>query len=516
MSARPLENTLELYMPVLNNFPALVWRAGLDATCFYFNQTWLDFTGRTLAQEMGDGWVEGVHPNDRERCVSDYLTAFHARRAFTLEYRLRHHTGEYRWLLDFGTPIINSAGEFVGFVGACYDTTAQKRAEQATLESQARYRAAQEELVRQNRELATLNAIVTAINQSSDLRETLQAALDRVVNALDLENGSIVLLDANEPIVTHGSRVQLDTTLAAQVAATGQPMWSDMTKFVPLRAQDQSVGVMMLSSTHLLSEREDEFLLSIGQHLGVAIAQARLAEQTREIQVLREMDRLRAEWIANVSHELRTPLGLIKLFTTALLHQSLDPTEHKDFLNDIDEETDKLTHIVDNLLDLSRLQSGRLHLERHAIELGELTQTIVGRLRTHTPHHTIELDFPNTLIALADTRRIEQVLRNLLSNAVKYSPEGGIITVRGRKGNGQAIIQVNDEGIGIPAHDLEKIFERFYRVRDARTQSVDGVGVGLAVCRGIVQAHDGEIWAESVPGHGSTFTFTLPSNDSAR
>jgi signal transduction histidine kinase len=216
--------------------------------------------------------------------------------------------------------------------------------------------------------------------------------------------------------------------------------------------------------------------------------------------------------IANVSHEVRTPLGLIKVFSTSLLAEDVDfdRETQKQFLRGIDEETDRLERIVDNLLDLSRIESGRLRLDMRPTDVGRLAREVMEDMEAQAIQHCLIHDFPpDPLVAIIDPKRVEQVLRNLLSNAIKYSPEGGTIALRGSEGERHITIQVSDEGIGIPAGDLERVFERFYRVENEITRSVGGVGLGLAVCRSIVAAHGGRIWAESTLGVGSTFSFTL-------
>jgi two-component system sensor histidine kinase VicK len=244
----------------------------------------------------------------------------------------------------------------------------------------------------------------------------------------------------------------------------------------------------------------------------------RLAREAAEVKVLQELDRLRSELIGNVSHELRTPLGLIKAASTTLLADDVEFDRHTQrvLLQGIDEETNRLEHIVANLLDLSHMEQGRLRLERRLTDLGQLSQKALEAMQTQAallnmaPFHFV-YDFPDRpLMAQVDARRVEQVLRNLLTNAVKYSPQGGTITVRGRQEQDHLVISVGDEGIGIPRAEQEKIFERFYRLTHESTFSVSGVGLGLTISREIVEAHSGRIWVKSRPGRGSTFYFTLP------
>jgi two-component system sensor histidine kinase KdpD len=256
-----------------------------------------------------------------------------------------------------------------------------------------------------------------------------------------------------------------------------------------------------------------QLLTTIGRQIGIAVENARLAQQAAEVKILREVDRLRSELIANVSHELRTPLGLIKISSSSLLMEDADfdrATQLK-FLRSISEETAKLELIVEHLLDLGRIESGRLRLDRQPADLGLLIGNTIKSMEALSTRHRLVSDLPaGSLVASVDAKRVEQVLRNLLDNAIKYSPEGGTVAVQAYPGNAQILVAVSDEGIGIPAEEWDRIFERFHRVENEVTRRMRGAGLGLAVCRGIIEAHGGRIWAESQPGAGSTFCFTLP------
>jgi signal transduction histidine kinase len=224
------------------------------------------------------------------------------------------------------------------------------------------------------------------------------------------------------------------------------------------------------------------------------------------------MDRLRSEFIANVSHEIRTPLGLIKIFAATLLREDveLDVETYSDFLRNIDEEADKLTEIVDNLLDISRIEAGKMQLQRQTVDMVQMADKVAAAMLSQATKHKITVDFPEKpVLVIVDITRIEQVLRNLLSNAIKFSPDGGHIRIGGKRQHQQLLIWVRDEGIGIPTIDLERIFERFYRVQSESTYGVRGAGLGLSVSKAIIEAHGGRIWAES-SGRGTTIYFNLP------
>jgi two-component system sensor histidine kinase KdpD len=206
-----------------------------------------------------------------------------------------------------------------------------------------------------------------------------------------------------------------------------------------------------------------ELLSSIAHSTAVAIENIGLMEEAAEAQVLRELDRLRSELVSNVSHELRTPLGLIKVFSTTLLSEDVqfDREVELECLHSIEDEADRLEQIVDNLLDLSRVQSEYLHLNKQPTDVGQLARSAAKAMAAHLTQHNLVFDLPKRpLTAPVDARRMEQVLRNLLNNACKYAPAGGTITIHGSKNRHQVLVGVSDEGIGIPPEHQESIFER--------------------------------------------------------
>ncbi|MCL6551877.1 MAG: cell wall metabolism sensor histidine kinase WalK [Firmicutes bacterium] len=234
----------------------------------------------------------------------------------------------------------------------------------------------------------------------------------------------------------------------------------------------------------------------------------------RDVTTLRRLERLRRELTANVSHELRTPLTSIKGFAETLLGGAMrDEATARRFLEIIDKEADRLVKLVDDLLDLSRLEDKRISLQLGQVEVGTLVDETLARLRPLAGQRTIDVQAPPTaVVALADRDRLSQVLTNLLDNAIKFTPDGGRITVGWRCTNGEVEISVSDSGPGIPEADLPRIFERFYKADRARPAHPGGSGLGLAITKHIVEAHGGRIAVRSSPGTGTTFTVTLPRN----
>ncbi len=232
----------------------------------------------------------------------------------------------------------------------------------------------------------------------------------------------------------------------------------------------------------------------------------------RDVTDLRRLEGVRRDFVANVSHELRTPLTSIRALVETLETGAVeDPEMEREFLGRIVQEVDRLTTLVEDLMDLARLESGRGVGRLEDAETANLLLTAGERLREQVERAGLELlyDLPESLPAvLVERRRIEQVVINLVHNAIKFTPPGGTITIAARQHGERIAVEVSDTGVGIAPDEVERLFERFYKSDKARRS--DGTGLGLAIAKHIVQAHRGEISVRSQPGKGATFTFTLP------
>ena len=233
-----------------------------------------------------------------------------------------------------------------------------------------------------------------------------------------------------------------------------------------------------------------------------------------DVSELRRLQRIRAEFIDNLSHELRTPITTISLLAeTAARDAEAAPARLRDKISKIEIETGHLTQMVNELLDLSRIESGTAQLLLDDVDMVRLAQTTSERLRLFAERQglRLRLEVPDQVLRVrGDEDRLGQVLINLLHNAVKFSPNGGEIVVGVREGAGEVVTWVRDPGIGVPAADRTRIFERFYKVDRARVRGRGGTGLGLSIARHVVVSHGGRIWVESVEGEGSTFSFTVP------
>lgn len=263
--------------------------------------------------------------------------------------------------------------------------------------------------------------------------------------------------------------------------------------------------------------REDEVRITLGITYSPLFDSdgelVNIIANVRDVTHFREAEEIKSTFISVISHELKTPVAIIKGYASTLRREDAnwDQTTIRESLAVIEEESDRLTRLIDNLLDASRLQAGQLRLDKTDVRVDKLARAVINKFRPQTDRHRLELDFPDDFPPIqGDPERLEQVLSNLVSNAIKYSPNGGRITVSGRFDDDYVYVAVTDEGIGIPPGEQERIFDRFYRVDSALSRRTQGAGLGLYLARSVVEAHGGQIWVDSRPGQGSTFVFTLP------
>ena len=267
---------------------------------------------------------------------------------------------------------------------------------------------------------------------------------------------------------------------------------------------------------------EGDLLRHAGEPLSVGITYApalsaegklrSIVGNVRDITKFREAEEVKSTFISIISHELRTPVALIKGYVGTLRREDAqwDPAVVRDSLEVIEEESDHLAQLIDDLLDASRLQAGGMKLQKSDVSLDQLAARLVDRFRTQTTRHEFALDFPSDFpVVVADEERMTQVLSNLISNAVKYSPEGGKITIRGHARPNEIVISVADQGPGIPTQDAPRVFDRFYRSSDA-ARKTKGAGLGLYLAKAVIEAHGGRIWVDPPTEPGARISFSLP------
>jgi signal transduction histidine kinase len=254
---------------------------------------------------------------------------------------------------------------------------------------------------------------------------------------------------------------------------------------------------------------------------------ALLRDAERHVEQLEELDKLKSRFLSMASHELKTPLTSISGLAQVLMRRTMRRIEagrpsddeweselraHAERLELLNSQAARLGRLIDELLDVSRIESGKLEFHWEPVDLGQLVQAVAARLQLTTSKHAIEVELGHApLVVQADRDHLEQVLDNLVSNAIKFSPAGGPIKVRVcKKGRADVQISVSDPGVGIPRDQLDAVFGLFYQAEDPVSRHTGGMGLGLYISKEIIVRHGGRIWAESEPGHGSTFYVSLP------
>jgi two-component system sensor histidine kinase KdpD len=287
-------------------------------------------------------------------------------------------------------------------------------------------------------------------------------------------------------------------------------------RYLPLKTARGVVGVMGVKpsepSSHLSPEQR-QLLDAFASQAALAIERTQLAEQAKQSEMLRATDRLQTALLNSISHDLRTPLVSITGALSSLQEDApeLDRATRGALVENAREEAERLNRLVGNLLDMTRIEAGALRVAREPCDVQDLIGAALEPLGNRLEGRSLTVDVPGELpLVPMDFVLMVQVLMNLLDNAIKYSPRDAPIEVRARVDSAEASIEVADRGVGIPADDLKRVFDKFYRVQQPGL--VSGTGLGLSICKGIVEAHGGRIWADNRDGGGTVITFVLPMN----
>jgi K+-sensing histidine kinase KdpD len=284
----------------------------------------------------------------------------------------------------------------------------------------------------------------------------------------------------------------------------------------PIATSDQKFGVLVLETldhASAFTERDLPFVQTLAELIALVIDRERLRMHADAVREAHRVERLQSEAMATLSHELRMPLTTIEGYATALQLDEVTWSEEKrkDFLDLIEEACNDMEGMIHDILDSSLIDVDQLKIEHRPIHLPKIAREVAAEVQQNSKAHCPMVDFPNDFpVVNADPRWIKQVFRNILDNAVKYSPEGGLIVIKGEIRLSDVVVSVSDQGIGISPEDLIPLFEKYFRVRSATTLHVSGTGLGLPIARVIVEAHGGRIWVESKVGEGTTIYFSLP------
>jgi PAS domain S-box-containing protein len=426
---------------------------------------------------QSDQWapLPFIHPADQEGTRTLWQHALETGDMYEHEERFRKsQTGAYRWFLVRAMPVRDEAGQIVKWFGTATDIDEQKRTEEALRQSQ-------------ERASALMNSSIIGIFVAEE---------DQVVEA----NETYLRMTGYTRGDLHDGRIN----------------WACMTP--PVYAAQAQQARRELAMSHHVTRYEKDYLCKDGTRLPVVVGGVAL--RLDPLQVIgfvldnsahKELEQRKDAFISMASHELKAPLTALKL-QTSLLHRQLAKQgiqASAPALSSMEAQVKKVTRLVDELLDVSKIQAGRLEYVREMVDLDALLREITDTMQHLNPSHTITVRGTVGTSLIGDRDRLGQVFINLISNAMKYSPDSETIEIDLSSSKDAVIIQVRDHGLGIPRELHGKIFNWFYRVSDPKQQAIHGLGMGLYIVAEIVKRHGGTITVDSTVGKGSTFTVTL-------
>ena len=476
--------------------PVLIWMAGVDKLCTFFNKPWLEFTGRSIEQELGNGWAEGVHPDDLQKCLEVYTEAFDARQPFVMQYRLRRNDGEYRWLSDQGVARHDAQGGFAGYIGSCVDITELMTQQEALHEFEERVVLAAEaahlgvwEMDSATNELWMSDSARTLFQFDSETPLDHTAFQDRV----HPEDRALRDSAVKRAIETGGGyeieyRVLLPDGTLRWIGARARCVAGDNRKGARL------IGVSIDISPRKLAE----------------------AEALRQRDELSHLSRvaLMGEMSASIAHELNQPLAGILSNAAAgqrfIDRGNVDQAEIRELLGDIIADGRRASDVVRGIRGMVKKEQ----VERRSVDLNEV---VMDALRMASPDAVLrscqlETSLDANLPAIdGDPVQLQQVLLNLVINAfdaMRDTPPFSrkVLIATQSNGDGTVRTSVRDHGVGISEDMRDRLFDPFFSTK------TEGLGMGLAIVRSIVEAHGGTITAENADGGGARFEFVLRVN----
>jgi PAS domain S-box-containing protein len=526
------------YRAVVEDLPVLICRFLPDGTLSFVNEAYCRYFGRTREELVGCNFAPQIHERDREYVATQFNSLTPEKPVVTYEHRVIMADGQVRWQ-RWADRAVFDGERLVEYQSIGEDITERKSADEA--------------LQRHAQRLEVLNEISQAILAARSPEAIARATLTRIrrlvpfrqarVTLLQAQSNEFLVLAANANGEMHmqpGESVpqgafgddaerRLDSffaisdlaSLANRSVVEQQLLEAGIRSYVslPIFAQDEFIGSLGLGTNYPDAYNQEQIQIAreVANLLGIATRQARLLSTLEQANAeLKAALQTKDEMIQNVSHELRTPLSIFyghsELMANGILGPLTPEQEHSTQV--MLEQGERLRFMVERILALQTFDAQKLRPE--LLDLSQWLPEVVRRWESRTARTQRNVQFLlETPIAvpplMADSSLLQQVIVNLLDNASKFSPLGGQVRVRAGQENDQAIMTISDPGIGIPPEKLERIFERFYQVDGSITRRYGGMGIGLALCSAIVEAHGGRIWAESRgEGQGSTFYVSLP------
>ncbi len=522
------------YRLLAETMPQIVWAASPDGMIDYLNKRTCDFTGRTQEELIGAAWLNGIHADDREATVANWMGVVRSEApTYEAEFRIRRFDGLYRWHLSRAVPLRAADGHVLRWLGTCTDIEDQKRTA-ARLNLLAGASSILASSLEYETTLAAVAKLAVPVLADWCLVDLVneRGVLERVAVAhADPTQGKLAAaIKRNEPGTSTGSPVARafktcspvllpeftvemlqGPASSAKVLALVEAMAPRSCLAVPLVARGRTLGVVShffnaCSGRHH-SEEDLALASEVAQRMAIAVDNALLYRRAEEA------SRIKDEFLSTVSHELRTPLTAI-LGWLQLLRRGLSAERRDHALEVVERNALAQARLIEDLLDVSRILSGKLRLEVGPVDVSAAVEAALESIRPAAEAKGLELSLRFDLQEcniLGDANRIQQIIWNLLTNAVKFTPSGGHINVDARRDDSFIEISVRDDGAGIAPEFLPYVFERFRQAEASTNRRYGGLGLGLAIVRHLVELHGGAVSVDSKGiGCGSVFVVRLP------
>lgn len=493
------------FRTLVDKSPAVMWITNKAAECTYLSHQWYEITGRTPEQDLGFGWVENCHPDDKEAAGHAFFSAIEARGKISIRYRLRQRDGSYRWAVDSGLPLRSGDGEFLGYIGTVIDIDDQVRSEEKFDDLHERFNRSVEatdlgvwycdlpfdDLI-WNKEVkkhffmsedarVTIDMFYEHIHPED--RERTQAAIQ---HSIESRSSYDILYRTIDPE---------DATKLNWIRAIG---WTDYDRTgTPIRFDGITLNVT--------AERYGQ------QELQRAKNDAEKAKHNAEV-----ASEAKTRFLANMSHEIRTPLSAIVGFSDLLRSRMGDDADANGYIDRISRNSNQLSRLIDELLDLSKIEADKLEIEISAIDIDSVIEDVKSAMMLKANEKGVQLQFnwhtPKNARVFTDPVRLSQILINVVGNAVKFT-ELGTVTVDVSARAGKLIVRVADTGIGLSVQQQSRIFEPFIQADPSVTRKYGGTGLGLALAKRLSLLLGGDLLLEkSELGRGTTFLIEIATH----
>ncbi|MDC8758175.1 ATP-binding protein [Janthinobacterium fluminis] len=540
-----LRQSEEELRALANSIPQLAWIAQFDGAVTWYNERWYDYTGTSAGQNAGNGWQAVYDPLCLPQMKQRWEQSLRSGQPFEMEFPIRGADGQFRWFLTRANPIRDGDGKLLRWFGTSTDVDQVKRAQEALRDESAI--------------LELLNSTGTALASTRDLGALLQEVTDATTRLSGAHCGVFLSRDDGAGAPAHctlagagaaafrhfaaahaealfgparqgGGALRADDVAADPRYADAAPVRSYLAVPVVARSGDVIGGLFFgHPEAAVFTARTERIVGGIAAQAAVAIDNARMYEAAQraaeERKVLLDSERsarteaertnqMKDEFLATLSHELRTPLSAILGWAQVLRRGTRDQADQQRGLQSIERNARAQAQLIEDLLDMSRITSGKVQLDMQAIAPATIIDAAIEALRPAADAKNIRLDsrIAAGVGAIAgDASRLQQVIWNLLSNALKFTPRDGTVSIDVRQADRHAEITMRDSGIGIRAEFLAHVFERFRQADASTTRKHGGLGLGLAIVKHLVEQHGGSVAVASAgEGCGATFTVRLP------